>query len=83
MSIGWPGGQVGPFTVPSSSGWASRIQLGCHHRLSRNQPSPDHLQHIEWRGWMVAVPKLELQLPVVERRRLLDRAALIRDAMVD
>ncbi|HEX3889090.1 MAG TPA: hypothetical protein VHW05_16500 [Phenylobacterium sp.] len=51
-----------------------------------DQPAPHeqgphalgHLEQVSWRGALVAVPPLELQLAVAERRSLTERAAKIR-----
>jgi hypothetical protein len=42
-----------------------------------------HLEVVSWRGHSVAVPRLDLQLSVAERRGLRDRADLIRRAIKD
>jgi hypothetical protein len=54
---------------------------GLHPPHEQEDAAEGHLELISWHGHQIAVPLLELQLAVAERRGLSARAALIREAM--
>jgi hypothetical protein len=73
------GGFLGQYWFRAFAGARIECVGGVHDSVAPDVSVPEsELEHVEWRGHVLRVPPLRLQLEAAEARGLAERAALIR-----
>jgi hypothetical protein len=76
------GGSLGQYWFRAFAGARIECVGGVHDRVAPDVSVPEtELEHVEWRGHVLRVPPLQLQLQGAEARGLAQRVALIREAL--